>query len=121
MQLLGRWERGRLETTMKHSLNDLPVREVMPGFRARFVHGDNVTLAYWEVVEGAELPAHSHPHEQVVNVLEGAVELVVDGKTQSLRTGDVFTIPGHAVHSGRALARCHLLDVFCPVRDDYRT
>jgi quercetin dioxygenase-like cupin family protein len=106
---------------MKHSLDDLPIREVMPGFRARFIHGDNVTLAYWNVERGAQLPAHSHPHEQAVNVLDGVFELVVDGTPHVLRKGDVFTIPGNAVHAGRALTSCWLLDVFCPIREDYRT
>jgi unsaturated pyranuronate lyase len=106
---------------MKHSLNDIPVREVMPGFRGRFVHGENVTLAYWNVDKGAVLPAHSHPHEQVVNVLDGEFELVVEGTPHVLRTGDVFAIPSNAPHSGRGLSPCWILDVFCPVRADYRT
>ena len=80
-----------------------------------------MTLAYWDVAKGAVLPPHSHRHEQVINVLDGVFELVVDGMTQPLRKGDVFTIPGNAVHSGRALTSCRLLDVFYPVRDDYRT
>jgi quercetin dioxygenase-like cupin family protein len=106
---------------MKQSLNDIPVREVMPGFRGRFVHGENVTLAYWNIETGAVLPAHSHPHEQVVNVLDGEFELVVEGTPHMLRTGDVFAIPGNAPHSGRALTSCWILDVFCPIREDYRT
>ena len=106
---------------MKHGLDGLPVREVMPGFRGRFVHGENVTLAYWNITKGAELAAHAHPHEQVVNVLDGVFELVVDGTPHLLRKGDVFTIAGHAVHSGRALTSCWILDVFCPIREDYRT
>lgn len=106
---------------MKQSLNDIPVREVMPGFRGRFVHGENVTLAYWNIETGAMLPAHSHPHEQVVNVLDGEFELVVEGTPHRLRAGDVFAIPGDAPHSGRALTSCWILDVFCPIREDYRT
>ena len=106
---------------MKQSLNDIPVREVMPGFRGRFVHGENVTLAYWNIDKGAVLPAHSHPHEQVVNVLDGEFELVVEGTPHVLRTGDVFAISGNAPHSGRALTSCRILDVFCPIREDYRT
>jgi quercetin dioxygenase-like cupin family protein len=106
---------------MKHSLDALEVREVMPGFRGRFIHGENVTLAYWNIDRGALLPAHAHPHEQVVNVLDGVFELVVDEVPHVLRKGDVFTIPGNAPHSGRALTSCWILDVFSPIREDYRT
>ena len=73
-----------------------------------------------EVEAGAALPRHSHPHEQVVNMLEGEFELVVDGTPHRLKAGDVLAIPGDAPHSGRALTRCRILDVFHPIREDYR-
>lgn len=105
---------------MKFSLEGTPVRDVMPGFRGQFIHSDNMTFAYWKVAANALLPEHSHPHEQVVNMLEGELEMTVEGVTHVLRTGDVLAIPGNAVHSGRALSECRALDVFCPVREDYR-
>ena len=105
---------------MQFNLETVPVREVMPGFRGQFVHSASMTFAYWTIENGAVLPAHSHLHEQVVNMLDGDLELVVDGTAHRLAKGDVFVIPGHAVHSGRALADCRVLDVFSPVREDYR-
>jgi quercetin dioxygenase-like cupin family protein len=102
------------------SLADITEREIVPGYRARFVHGENMTLAFWEVDPGAELPEHSHPHEQVANVLEGRFELCVAGVTRVLEPGQVAVIPGGVPHSGRALSACRLLDVFHPARDDYR-
>jgi quercetin dioxygenase-like cupin family protein len=92
----------------------------MPGFHGQFIHSDTMTFAYWRIVASSILPEHSHPHEQVVNMLEGELDLVVDGVTHTLRTGDVFAIPGNATHSGRALTDCRVLDVFCPVREDYK-
>jgi quercetin dioxygenase-like cupin family protein len=105
---------------MKYSLEVIPVREVFPGFRGQFLHSETMTLAYWSIDAGSILPAHSHPHEQVVNMLEGELELVVDGAAHMLRVGDVFMIPGNVVHSGQAITFCKVLDVFSPVRDDYR-
>ena len=46
-------------------LTDLEPREQMPGFQGRFLHTDRVTVVHWEVQEGAQLPEHSHPHEQI--------------------------------------------------------
>lgn len=104
-----------------YELDTVEERELAPGFFARLVHSEKMTLAYWRIVEGAGLPAHSHPHEQVVNLLEGTFELTVDGRTRVLAPGnDVVVIPPNALHSGRALTPCRILDVFCPVREDYR-
>jgi quercetin dioxygenase-like cupin family protein len=94
--------------------------ERLPGMRGRFLHSASMTLVYWDIDEGAALPRHSHPHEQVVNMLEGEFELVVDGTPHRLKPGDVLAIPGDAPHSGRAITHCRILDVFCPIREDYR-
>lgn len=101
-------------------VEDLDSREVFPGHRARFVHGDHMTIAYWRIDAGATVPEHSHPHEQVVNVLSGRYELTVAGKPLSLESGMVVVIPGSVRHSGRAITDAVLIDAFHPVRDDYR-
>jgi quercetin dioxygenase-like cupin family protein len=85
----------------------------------RLVHSASITFAYWSLTEGAELPEHSHPHEQVAHVLEGEFELVIAGEMQRLRPGMVAIIPSNATHSGSAVLNCSLLDVFHPVREDY--
>ena len=102
------------------TLDALDAREPMPGFRGRFIHTDSVTIVHWAVESGATLPAHSHPHEQVSSLLEGEFEMTIDGRTRQMRRGSVAVVPAHAVHSGRALTDCRFIDVFHPVREDYR-
>ena len=46
--------------------------------------------------------------------------MTIDGETQTLRPGIVAVIPANAVHSGSTISRCEVLDVFVPVREDYR-
>lgn len=104
----------------KYDLLDIPEIEIAPGFFARFVHTGHVTIAHWRIDEGAALPHHSHPHEQTANVIAGEFELTVDGVTHHLKPGMVFSIPGGASHSGRALTNCQLIEVFYPIREDYR-
>jgi quercetin dioxygenase-like cupin family protein len=96
-------------------------KTIIPGFRARFVHSANMTFALWDIDAGGALPDHSHPHEQVVHQLYGELELTIDGVTTILRPGTVAVIPPNAVHSGRALTACHVMDVFYPLREDYMT
>ncbi len=95
-------------------------REVFPGFRGRFIHTERMTLVFWSVSKGTPLPEHAHPHEQVANMLEGEFELTINGHALHLKPGMVATIPPNAIHSGRALTDCKILDVFAPVREDYR-
>ena len=102
------------------NLDGIKEREIVPGYRARFIHSENMTLAYWEVEAGASLPEHSHPHEQIANVLEGEFELTVAGESRVLVPGQVAVIPGNVPHSGQAVTACRLLDAFQPAREDYR-
>jgi quercetin dioxygenase-like cupin family protein len=101
-------------------LSDLGIREIFPGVRARIVHTERTSQSWVELDSGATFPEHHHPHEQTVNVLEGRLELTVNGTTQVLSPGQTFVIAPGAPHSGRALERCRVLDVFSPARDDYR-
>jgi quercetin dioxygenase-like cupin family protein len=112
------------ETPMQETVFDLreiEPRAVIPGFSGRFVHASTMTFAYWEIAAGAILPEHSHPHEQVVHVFEGALEVTVDGATTVLKGGMVGVVPPGAVHSGRALTDCRVMDAFHPVREDYKS
>jgi quercetin dioxygenase-like cupin family protein len=101
-------------------LHDLPIQQPVPGFKVVFVHSDNMTFAHWDVEPGSILPEHSHPHEQVVNMIEGQFELTIGDETQLLSGKSVAVIPSNAVHSGKAVSQCRIIDVFYPVREDYR-
>lgn len=102
------------------ALDTIPVREIFPGFRARVVHSGRTSQSWVEIDAGESFPEHRHPHEQVVNVLEGELELEVDGRVHRLVPGLVFVIPPDTPHAGRAVTACRVLDVFAPTRDDYR-
>ncbi|MEO7156389.1 MAG: cupin domain-containing protein [Vicinamibacterales bacterium] len=101
-------------------LDRLPVREIFPGLRARLIHTERVTHSWVTIDEGASFPEHHHPHEQVVSVIEGELELVVEGVNHRLTPGHVFIIPPGVRHSGRGVSACRVLDAFAPVRDDYK-
>jgi quercetin dioxygenase-like cupin family protein len=101
-------------------LNSLVAREIFPGFRARVLHSARMSESWVEAEAGAGFPEHQHPHEQIVNVLEGELEIVVGGVTHRLTPGQVLIIPSEVPHSGRAITKCRVLDVFAPSRDEYR-
>ncbi len=95
-------------------------RELFPGYHGRIVHSAQMTFALWDVEPGAAFPEHSHPHEQVVHLLDGEFELTAGGTTSRLRPGTMAVVPPNTLHTGRALTRCRIMDVFSPTRDDYK-
>ena len=107
-------------TTRHFTETNTTTAELLPGYRGRFVHGDQLTVAIWEVTAGSEVPSHSHPHEQIVNCLEGTFEMRVAGESYLMGPGDSVVVPGGVEHSALAHTAVRCLDVFHPARDDYR-
>lgn len=105
---------------MDYSLNTLPTREIIPGFRGKLVHGAEMSLVFWEVEPGSEVPEHHHKNEQIMHVIEGRFEFTLDGVTREYKPGDIVLIPAHTPHSGKALSACRLMDIFSPAREEYR-
>ncbi len=101
-------------------LSSIQPKEIITGYEARFIHTPNMTFSYVTVKAGAALPEHSHPHEQVSHVLEGEFQLTLDGEPLRFGPGTVVVIPSNMKHAGLAITDCTILDVFTPVREDYR-
>ena len=102
------------------SVESIPEKEIFPGYFGRMVHTDNMTLAFWRIEAGASVHEHSHINEQVVHGIEGKFEMTVNGELVVIGPGDILVIPSNKRHSGRALTDCKILDVFYPVREDYK-
>ena len=107
---------------MEHFLKTetLPEHMLREGIYARLVHTEQMTVAHVLLIKGAVLPVHNHVHEQVTNVVEGELEMTVDGHTRICRPGDVVVLPSNVPHGAVALTECRVIDVFQPVREDYR-
>ena len=103
-----------------YSRSDLEPRRLLPGTAVRLVHSETMTLASWDFEPDINLPEHSHPHEQITTVIEGIFELTIDGMILRMEAGDVAVINSGAVHSGRSVTRCRVVDAFHPVREDLR-
>jgi len=108
------------DTPTMITLGDINPRELVPGGRVRLIHSDSMTFAHWEFDAETPLPEHAHPHEQVVILLDGRFDLVVDGEIHHLEAGSIVSVPGGVVHSGYAVTESYVLDVFHPVRDDLK-
>ncbi|HYW26367.1 MAG TPA: cupin domain-containing protein [Terriglobales bacterium] len=95
----------------------LPPREPLPGWVGRFFHSEHLTFVYYEVAPGAQVHPHRHENEEVWNVVEGELEMTVDGATTVLRPGEAAVVPADVEHAARALGRCRAIVVDYPARD----
>jgi quercetin dioxygenase-like cupin family protein len=101
-------------------LENMETKELVKGGHVQFVHTEKMTFAYWVLEQGTEVPLHSQPHEQVVNVIEGEIDLTLDGETRRLTPGQVAVVLSNAEHAAKAATACRIIDVFCPVREDFK-
>ncbi len=105
---------------MNLSLSEITPKEIMPGYHGKMIHGETMTIAFWDVEKGATVPEHAHINEQIMHVLEGEFEFTVGGATKIYKPNELVIIPSNIPHSGKALTACKLMDVFCPVREAYK-
>jgi quercetin dioxygenase-like cupin family protein len=101
--------------------DEIPSFTMIDGVEARPLFGEGAMLNLVTFEPGATVPAHSHPHEQLGIVLEGMQALVVDGVAHELHPMAGYVLPGgveHSAYCGPDGAK--VLDIFCPVREDYR-
>jgi quercetin dioxygenase-like cupin family protein len=102
------------------TLSQLPSRNVFAGVAGHYAHLERLSVGEVDLASGALVPTHQHPHEQVSYVLAGRVEFTVGAETCVMEPGACALIPGGTPHGCRALTACRILDLFSPVREDYR-
>ena len=101
-------------------IKDLTAKELAPGLTGYYAHGTNMTLELVEIKAGSVLPEHHHPHEQITYILEGQLDMTIVGQPCPLSAGMYYVIPSNVPHSAIAPVDCKVIDVFNPVREDYR-
>lgn len=101
-------------------IDQVKKKKLIEGIIGQYVHGDSTTFGFVTIEAGSHLPLHHHPHEQITYMLEGKLKMQIGEKEVVLESGYVQVIPSNTPHSADALTACTLIDVFSPVRDDYR-
>jgi len=100
------------------SISSFPLSE---GASAKALFGEGAMLNLVELAPHAIVTLHSHPEEQLGMILRGSMTLKVDGTDHVMEEMDCYTMPGGVEHEGIGGPEGALvLDVFRPVREDYR-
>ena len=95
---------------------NLDIVERLPGWRGRYFHSPSMTFAHYDFVKGASIHEHFHPQEEVYDVVEGELEVTIDGVTQTAKPGIVAIVPSNVRHSVKALTDGRAIIVDYPVR-----
>ena len=94
---------------------------IFPGVTIRTAAAERMMLSLVDLAPRSVVEEHSHPHEQVGMVVSGRAVFVIGGEERTLGPGDLYRIPGGVKHKVRALEEpVQALDIFTPVREEYR-
>ena len=85
----------------------------------KVITGEKAMVAQVFLVKDAVVPTHQHESEQIVYILEGALQFQLEGKEVVVRAGEVLHIPSNVPHSAVALEDTLDLDIFSPIRTDW--
>ena len=100
--------------------SEIPAEE-MSGWKSRRIkaYGEGMMLVENEFAAGDEAAAHSHPHTQIMYVIDGLLEITVGGEKRILGKRDSVYAGPDVVHSVLALEDSVMLDIFSPMRKDF--
>ena len=96
----------------------LEVAERRPGWSGRYFDSPSMTFAHYEFTEGSTIHEHSHPQEEVWQVIEGELEIDLDGDVRIAGPDLAAIVPPNVRHAVRALTNGKAIVVDFPLRPD---
>jgi len=96
-----------------------PVEPLNDRIGRQMLNGDAMTLARITLTQGAVVPEHSHPNEQIATVLSGRLRFRLGDEERIVEAGSSLLIAGDVPHEVEALEDSVVLDAFAPRREDW--
>lgn len=100
-------------------ISSLRVTERLPGWSGCYFHSSSMTFAHYDFSRGSTIHEHCHPQEEVYEVIEGELEVTIDGVAQIVREGLVAIVPAGAHHSVKALTDGRAIIIDHPLRPEF--
>ncbi len=101
-----------------YTWDEMPEKEPYDGVRRRMIVGEKLLILRQRFEAGCSAHgAHSHPDEQFCQVLEGRLEVTIEGEKVVLGPGQAVRFPPGCHHGMRALEDGPALmeEIFSPV------
>lgn len=94
--------------------------KVRDGLERKAFTGNGATLALHRISRGFSGSPHSHPHEQIVYIVDGLMDFHIGDDVVRLGPGGLAVVPPNVVHHSDLLSETALnLDIFTPARPEY--
>ena len=91
--------------------------ERLPGWRGRYFDSPSMTFAHYEFDAGSTIHEHSHPQEEVYEILEGELEITIAGIAERYGAGFAGIVPSNTLHSVKAISDGRVIVVDYPRRE----
>lgn len=99
---------------------DVPLAELVPGTTSHIVLGERGLVSFLTMSAGTHFPPHRHEAEQIMIVIDGSMDEIIEGKLYRVKPGDVIVLPSNIEHGGYIReVDCKAIDIFVPPRADY--
>jgi quercetin dioxygenase-like cupin family protein len=99
---------------------DLPPVELVKGSNSRLVAGEQSMISFLKMDKHSYFAPHRHKQEQIMIVLDGYCDEIIEGKLYRVKKGDVIILPPNIEHGAYIGDEdVQVIDVFGDVRSDY--
>jgi len=106
---------------LSFQLDSLSSKEIYKDVLVRLVHGNELTMNYFELKNQAvKIPFHTHPVEHLVVVLEGEIEFMFEDQKLILKKKDCLFVPAKTRHTARVIEDpVKAVEIYPVTEDEY--
>lgn len=102
------------------SYRDIPLVELAPEIKAHILSSDRMTAIFTVMPPNSMVPKHRHEQEQIMIIVAGECDQIIEGKLYHLKEGNVVRYASNQEHGTYVSNKgCRTIEVFTPVRQDY--
>lgn len=83
-------------------IKNIKPKELVTGITGYYAHCNSMTFGFVELKAGSNVPMHHHIQEQITYIIEGELDMVIEGQSCLLTTGMYHVIPSNMPHSAVA-------------------
>jgi quercetin dioxygenase-like cupin family protein len=106
---------------LSFQLDSLSSKELYKDVLVRLIHGNELTLNYFELKNQAvKISFHEHPVEHLVVVLEGKMEFMFEDQKLIMKKKDCLFVPAKTRHTARVInGPVKALEIYPATEDKY--